>query len=502
MKYEKTEIILGPPGTGKTTRLLEELDKALNSFSPETICYISFTRKAANEAADRACEKFKKEREEFPLFRTMHSLAYEYLSIQRSHLMLPKDYFALAKAAGTFINFKKQDGISNPEGMAPGNQMLAVISRAKNNNLSLGEAWEELGCITNYQENLKFSEIYNNYKATHNKMDFDDIIIEYAAKGTIPRINILFIDEAQDLSTAQWKMATRLQQKTIKNYVAGDDDQSIYEWAGANTKIFIDLQGKETILNQSFRVPSKVHTISQKILERIKYRREKEYLPKTDNEGNIKYISDTLNLPLEQGTWLLLARNNSFLPYYEETCQELGHFFKYQNDESDLNQIVRAVAAWKSLKAGGICSGYDLKAIYKWMKVVENFKYGYKKKVDTVENSAAFNLNQLKEVYGCTSTSKDWEAAMLRIPDKEKSFIKKAYSSGNPYDTRITISTIHGAKGGEADNVALFLDMAPNTYNAMKKYPDQEHRVWYVGITRTKQNLYLISPETKYHYEL
>ena len=415
--------------------------------------------------------------------------------------MLPKDYFQLAREAGTFISFKKNDGIANPEGMAAGNQMLAVISRAKNNNISLGEAWEELGCVTNYQENVRFEALYQEYKKKTEKLDFDDIIIQYAETGTIPRINILFIDEAQDLSTAQWKMATRLQKKTIKNYVAGDDDQSIYEWAGANTKVFIDLQGRETVLDQSYRVPAKIHKISESILNRISNRRRKEYKPRIDN-GSIQYVYHPIELPLDEGTWLLLARNNSLLPYYEGACLELGHFFKYQNDESDLNTIVRAVSAWKSLKEGGICSGYDLKAIYKWMKVVENFKYGFKKKVDRVENSAAFNLNQLKEVYGCTSTSKEWEKAMLKIPDKEKSFIKKAYASGNPYDTRITISTIHGAKGGEADNVALFLDMAPNTFNAMKKHPDQEHRVWYVGVTRTKQNLYLITPETKYHYEI
>jgi len=97
MNPDKTEIILGPPGTGKTTKLLELLERSLRSFRSETISFISFTRKAANEAADRACEALNKERDEFPLFRTMHSIAYEYLGINRSSIVILNDYFAVAK---------------------------------------------------------------------------------------------------------------------------------------------------------------------------------------------------------------------------------------------------------------------------------------------------------------------------------------------------------------------------------------------------------------------
>ena len=60
---------------------------------------------------------------------------------------------------------------------------------------------------------------------------------------------------------------------------------------------------------------------------------------------------------------------------------------------------------------------------------------------------------------------------------------------------RVKLSTIHAAKGGEADNVLLILDNTKKIRESFEKNEDkrdEEHRVWYVGVTRTKQNLYIM----------
>ena len=63
---------------------------------------------------------------------------------------------------------------------------------------------------------------------------------------------------------------------------------------------------------------------------------------------------------------------------------------------------------------------------------------------------------------------------------------------------RVKLSTIHSAKGGEATNVLLILDNTKKIREAIDKSEDkhdEEHRVWYVGVTRTKQNLYIMTPQ-------
>ena len=59
----------------------------------------------------------------------------------------------------------------------------------------------------------------------------------------------------------------------------------------------------------------------------------------------------------------------------------------------------------------------------------------------------------------------------------------------------IKLSTIHGSKGGEANNVLLYMDLTGKALEQMARNPDDAYRVLYVGITRTKENLVLKLPE-------
>jgi superfamily I DNA/RNA helicase len=88
-----------------------------------------------------------------------------------------------------------------------------------------------------------------------------------------------------------------------------------------------------------------------------------------------------------------------------------------------------------------------------------------------------------------------WHEALDKIPSPDRAYVIALLRQGEKFNAtpRIRLSTIHGTKGGEATNVVLFLDL---TAAALKSSAAQDlHRVFYVGVTRTISNLFIIEPE-------
>ena len=90
--------IFGPPGTGKTTTLLNMLDNALDSgMSANSIAFLAFTRKAATEAKERASARFHLDPDkDLFYFRTLHSLALSMSGIRTEQVMDRQHYKELS----------------------------------------------------------------------------------------------------------------------------------------------------------------------------------------------------------------------------------------------------------------------------------------------------------------------------------------------------------------------------------------------------------------------
>ena len=96
----------------------------------------------------------------------------------------------------------------------------------------------------------------------------------------------------------------------------------------------------------------------------------------------------------------------------------------------------------------------------------------------------------------------DWFDAFEKAKIEDRNYIKEMLNNGEDLDAeaRIQLSTIHAAKGGEEDNVILCLDLGRKIKQAVKKSDsknDEEHRVWYVGSTRARNNLYMLKAKTR-----
>jgi superfamily I DNA/RNA helicase len=92
-----------------------------------------------------------------------------------------------------------------------------------------------------------------------------------------------------------------------------------------------------------------------------------------------------------------------------------------------------------------------------------------------------------------------WHDAMEKLPQTDMSYILRARQRGERLLSRprVRVSTIHGAKGGQADHVVVMKEMARRTYADMRREPEDEVRVWYVGVTRAREKVTIVESQVQ-----
>lgn len=499
-------ILYGPPGTGKTTELLKIIEVAMEEgYAPNDICFIAFTRKAAAEARDRAGKKFNLSQEQLTWFRTLHSLAFFQLALNKSQVMGVRDYINLASALGLSITFKGLSEDGTFSGLSKGDRLFFMENMARATRTPLKEYWEQWPDEDIYWYELeRLHTTLNAYKLENGKADFTDIINQFVTTkyDLSPKARILIVDEAQDLTPLQWDMVDRIAENMEEVYIAGDDDQAIFRWAGADVDRFINLSGTRRVLEQSYRIPAEIQTIADAIAARITQRVPKTWKPRTAL-GVVEYSTGIEHIDMSTGTWLLLARNTFLLQAMQDHCVQQGYVFDSQLGSPVRGDAFRAIKTWEELRKGKMCLAQDIKNVYEHMSVKVGVAYGNKTKLDKEKDTTLLDIHMLRKDYGLL-TEKIWHEALDRLTPLETEYFLAALRRGEKLlrEPRIKLSTIHGVKGGEAENVVLCTDMAERTWREFEQRPDDEHRVWYVAVTRAKNQLFILNPTTTKYYQL
>jgi DNA helicase II / ATP-dependent DNA helicase PcrA len=491
-------IILGPPGTGKTTTLLDLVDQFMKvGVDSKRIGYFSFTRKAAHEAASRAAEKFNlDEKEDLIYFRTLHSLAFRLLGIKKERVMKTEDYREFGLKVGIPIKMSfhsENDGVFNSD-----NEYLRLINKARVMQRDLMDVYDDNRHTVDVERDTLFllNQELNRFKEEKGMIDYDDMLENFITQDVSPSFDVLFIDEAQDLSPLQWRMVRSMWSKSDKTYIAGDDDQAIFKWAGADVDHFIALRedvDAVKVLDQSYRIPGgPIHELSQKIIAQVENRYDKEYKPR-DEIGKLHRYADIAQVDMSEGQWLVLTQAHHFLDQVTELCYQQGWYFSYKGKPSVNKNLLAAIHGWEQLRKGESLATIQLKNIYYYLG--DNVTRGYRT-AKTLNADLKYNLETCISDHGL-QTDKPWHDSFAGLNTRMEMYIRNMLAQKENIfrEPRIILSTIHGAKGGEADNVLLFPDITKSALDYSDRDADELHRLFYVAVTRAKKALYILEPK-------
>ena len=491
-------LILGGPGCGKTTRLLNIMEDELGrGVKPERLAFVSFTKKAVGEAEARACEKFACVPKQLPYFRTIHSLAYRMLGIQRGEMMEHKHWNEVGKVLGYEFSYAtSMDEGGLPTGREKGDLIRFMEQLARARCVSIEQQIRDSREEVTPQEFKRYSDTLLAYKKDTGLMDFSDLLEQYVSRGMACPVDVAIIDEAQDLSRIQWKVIKTAFKGAQRVYVGGDDDQAIFRWAGADVDTFLNLKGTKEILDKTHRLPRHLYGYSQMIVSRLSQRYEKKATPR-DTQGSLNRLGSWENAPIaDGGTWMLLARNSFYLAPLKEYLHSAGLPYATHKGTSINADHLKAIISWERLRKGESLSAEDIRDVYDLMNPAKGHKL-----LPGVPDDAQLTLAQLREKHGC-QTDEPWHDALIKIPLRDRVYYRAIKRRGEALarPPRIYIGTIHSVKGGEADNVLLIPNLTQRTWEDFERSPDDEHRTFYVGATRAKESLFLVAPNGARHY--
>jgi DNA helicase-2/ATP-dependent DNA helicase PcrA len=563
--------LFGGPGSGKTTALLDRVETMLNEgVDVSDILVVSYTRAAAQEVRERLAQRLDMNPRALQgNVCTMHAKAYELLNLSRGDVVGEDDKKEFCEDYGLeFEDEYSGAGRRTARSTTMGNKIIATSQWLQRTRRDVAD-WYDVPFQWDVetvrlppeidpraQEGNKYTPTWSSdddridvpeairawraYKGEHGLVGFADMLERVKQRSLLPNVNHLVIDEFQDITTLQYDVYEEWRPHVDQVLIAGDDDQVVYSWQGADPNLLLDEHvDDDVILPNSYRLPSEILHVVNREISHIDVRQDKDLNPRKEG-GTVEAVQSPSILDLvrnvrstvreDDGSIMLLFRARyQMFQFIDEFIGE-GIPFSAMTDQrmwtDRLTQYVRAVEA---LEAGEPIDGLQARRLADMLMASafgSNDRDDLFDAIDDIqeekgiEDLTEFEVEpEVIDEYVPFMPSPPAAADMVRKVTSFQENSMAAYFANGEYagmaPDRVRVGTIHSAKGREADHVFVATDLTEKvveqmaatvedptavpgcdtftkTTNPVPVLTDNERRVFYVGMSRARERLVLL----------
>ena len=563
--------LFGGPGSGKTTALLDRVDEMLDDgVAVNDILVVSYTRAAAQEVRERLAERLDCTPKSLRgNVCTMHAKAYELLNLSRGDVVGEQHKEEFCEEYGLeFEDEYKSSRRRSARSTTLGNKIIATSQWLQRTERDVADwydvpfQWddEEVRLPPDIDDNAQTGNKYTPtwpssddrvdipeairawraYKGEEGVVGFADMLERVQQRSLVPSVDHLVIDEFQDITTLQYGVYEEWKPHVDTVLIAGDDDQVVYAWQGADPNLLLDEEvDDDIVLPNSYRLPSKILNVVNTQISHIEKRQDKDLKPRKQG-GSVEAVRSPSMLDLvrnvrstlkqdEDGTVMVLFRARYQMFQFMDEFIDDGIPFTSLTDQRMWTDRLRGyVDAIESLDSGEAIDGLQAQRLGE-MLADSAFGTGerddYFDAFDALEEEAG--VDDLTEMTvdpefvddhapfapGPASAA-DMLTKVSNFQERSvKAYFKGDYRGMDP--TRLRLGTIHSAKGREADHVFVATDLTEKVVEQMaasvedptdvpgvaefSKRTDpvptmthNERRVFYVGMSRARERLVLL----------
>ncbi len=565
--------LFGGPGSGKTTALLDRVEQLLENddIGERDVLVVSYTRAAAAEVRERLAERL----DESPRALrgnvcTMHAKAYDLLNLSRGDVVGETDKQEFCEDFG--IDYEDEYEGSrrrSARSTTMGNKVIATSQWLQRTRRDVSE-WYDVpfkwdvedvrlppDVDPNAQTGNKYTPTWPSdddrldipeairawraWKGTHGLVGFADMLERVEQRSLLPNVDYLVIDEFQDITTLQYDVYEEWRPHMERVLIAGDDDQVVYAWQGADPDLLLDEDvDEDVVLPNSYRLPSRILNVVNQEVSHIEKRQEKDLEPRKEG-GTVEAVSRPSMLDLvrnvrstvetdEEGTAMVLFRARyQMFQFIDEFIGEGIPFRCLTDQRMWTDRLSQYVAAIETLAEDEPVTGLQARRL---ADMLADSAFG------TGERDELFDVLDSREEEADVEDIAEMtvEPELIRehapfVPDprsaadmlrKVTNFQERsvdAYFAGDYRGMdrdRVRLGTIHSAKGREADHVFVATDLTEKVVEQIaatveqegREVPgvdtfskhtdpvptltDNERRVFYVGMSRARERLVLL----------